>query len=63
MKSSVYADIFPAKDTETELAYGETKTVYAYAKYDSNKILSHVTTKIKAPPAVSVSSATVKDPS
>lgn len=63
MKSSVYADIFPAKDTETELAYGETKTVYAYAKYDSNKILSYVTTKIKAPPAVSVSSATVKDQS
>lgn len=63
MKSSVYADIFPAKDTETELAYGETKTVYAYAKYDSNKILSYVTTKIKAPAAVSVSSATVKNPS
>lgn len=56
MKNSVYADIFPAKDRTTQLVYGETKTVYAYAKYDSNKILSYVTTKIKAPAAVTIDS-------
>ena len=50
-KSKVYASIAPS--VPVSLGYDETKTIFAYAKYDTGgSILSYTSTTVSGPPAV-----------
>ena len=59
-KSKVYATISPS--STVSLNYDETKTIFAYARYEGGSILSYASTTVSGPPAVTLDSLTFGSP-
>lgn len=59
-KSKVYATISPS--STVSLNYDETKTIFAYARYEGGSILSYASTTVSGPAAVTLDSLTFGSP-
>ena len=59
-KSKVYATISPS--SAVSLSYDETKTIFAYARYEGGSILSYASTTVSGPPAITLDSLTFGSP-